>query len=126
MTEYQGYTNYETWRIALELDNNYPLYQRMQAWTAESARASVQHPNTLRDIWTEEQAHVFGLADRIRALFEGRMPDTDAFAGVDAAIPHVWSDFMTHTLSRVNWNEIAEQLVQTYYEQQAPRSSRNR
>lgn len=35
---YEGWTNYETWNVALWLNNDYPLYQRMVAYLKDNLR----------------------------------------------------------------------------------------
>ena len=34
MSEYQGWTNYETWNVALWIDNDQGVYEMMKEWAA--------------------------------------------------------------------------------------------
>ena len=68
MSTYNGWTNWETWNVALWCDNEYAIYQdrtaRRTPWTAESAKEYVEgwFPNGTPDMqdmaWHEERGAV--------------------------------------------------------------------
>ena len=81
--EYQGWTNYETWAVALWIDNERGDY----------------------DFWRERAAEhgkddVHGLADELKDSFEESMPELQG----------VYADLMGGAMSEVDWKEIAKHL----------------
>ena len=79
---YNGWTNYETWNIALWLGNDRQLHEAAIA-VAKSTLKNVEK------------------ADRIRQWFELEAEKTVS--------PSSWqTDLLGHALSRVNWDEIVE------------------
>jgi hypothetical protein len=79
--KYNGWSNYETWVVALWLDNEEGSY----------------------NYWNEvaEGLDVYDLSKRLEEEFE-------EFNPVEAT--GVYSDLLTHALGRVDWYEIAEHL----------------
>jgi hypothetical protein len=88
--EYNGWTNYETWAVALWLDNE----QGSQRYWQERAEEYVKTDG-------KEDASR-GLADELKEQHEEANPVTDA---------SVFSDLMGAALSEVNWFEIAQHYV---------------
>lgn len=77
--EYNGWTNYETWLMALWIDTDEYQYA------------------TVREIAGEcSEAH--DLATRIQELMEADQPE----------LTGLWADMLNSALSQVNWYEIAE------------------
>ena len=80
--DYNGWTNYETWNIALWIGNDVTLH------TATIAVAKGKLGRAEK-------------ADRIKSWFEHEAELT--------VVPTGWqTDLLTHALSRVNWDEIVE------------------
>ena len=79
---YQGWSNYETWAVALWLDNDYGMYQMIQeeASTAEDA---------------------YSLGQSIKGLIEEGAPQLDG----------VYGELLTGALQNVDWREIAQNLM---------------
>jgi hypothetical protein len=78
---YQGYTNYETWAVALWVDNDEGLYRARRALLAGmSTVEDHEKANALKE-WVEEM-----------------MPDVGAT---------LWADLLGGALSEVNWIELA-------------------
>jgi hypothetical protein len=95
-TRYNGWTNYETWVVNLWMDNE---------------EGSHDYKNE-----AEEQKHfskmedaVCILADRLKDDHEDRKCNILENAELTSS---VWADLLGATLSEVNWNEIAEHLLE--------------
>ena len=84
---YDGWTNRETWCVSLWLDSDSPQ-------TAEY----------LRELSNRQQLPIFILADMLRDQTKTWWYDTVEAHQLQQA--SMWSDLMTGTLDRVNWNEI--------------------
>lgn len=84
MSDYNGWTNYETWSVKLWLDNEEPTY----VMVTESARGAV-----------EKGASVYAFADWLRDYVTDMQPDLPASMA---------SDLLSAALSNVNWTEIAQ------------------
>lgn len=92
MSGYNGWTNYETWAVALHIDND-PLEQGY--WLA----AAQEHLEAAED---DETAARYSLAEGLKESYEDNVPElTGAFA-----------DLLYAALDSVNWQEIAEHLIE--------------
>ncbi len=96
--KYNGWTNYETWNVALRLDNDEGSHQHWvqaseEAWEEAEARAH----------WTREESAVFALADRLKEEIEENAPDLRS---------SLYADLLGAALSEVNWREIAEHYIE--------------
>lgn len=94
---YNGWTNYETWAVALWLDNepgDYDAMERMaqEAWDDAEATSYM----------TREQAARYALAEAIREEMTEAMPDLGA---------SMWSDLLGAAVSSVDWYEIADHYL---------------
>ena len=92
-TEYNGWTNYETWNIALWMDNEEGSYRYWQEITSDCQEES----NPARE-----------LADRL----EESIRDSSPLAS-DASC---YSDLLGSALDNVNWREIAENWLEALEE----------
>jgi hypothetical protein len=99
---YNGWTNYETWSVKLWLDNDHGTYERTQElarWAWHEGRTRFQgRENVTRRI----------LADVIEEMVKDAMPDLEA---------SMFSDLLTYAVGRVNWFEIAENILSEFGEQ---------
>jgi len=88
MSDYNGWSNYETWCVKLWIDNDEYLCNHWQ-------------PEVVRDA-----KDVYGLADTIEAFVtdpeNGLIPDLGATLG---------ADLLNAALSKVDWREIAENML---------------
>ncbi len=75
---YNGYTNYQTWNIALWIDNDLGLHEMCQEWEDVNGLAT-----WLRDYFTDE---INPLADQA----------------------NTFADLLGHALANVDWHEVAE------------------
>lgn len=86
MSTYNGWTNYETWVTKLWMDNDEGSYR----YWAEQAR----------------HADIASLARMIEEEHDEAAPATTG----------IFADLLTHALGRVNWEEIAESLIEDNHE----------
>ncbi len=91
--KYNGWTNYETWRVNLWFDDSFNDDARRCFDDAEA-------DNT----FTRTERATLDLADVIKDMVEEMNPITDSAS--------LWSDLVNGALSEVNWYEIAEQYIE--------------
>ncbi len=97
-TEYNGWTNYETWNCKLWLDNDESSQELQREWLE-------QVKNTPKvDVWTEQETVKFTLADMIREYVEENNPLAEHAS--------MYSDIMTAGLQNINYNEIAQAIIE--------------
>ncbi len=95
--KYNGWTNYETWNVALWLGNNEGDYRY---WT-ETAQECYDEAEA-DDTFTREERATLELCLRLKDGIEESAPDLGA---------SMFSDLLTAALSEVNWHEIAEHYI---------------
>jgi len=94
-----GWTNRETWLIALWIDND----QGSQEYWLKEAGDAMDDTNA-------EQSHAIRiLADRLK--------DEHTLDAEHVEITGVYADLMNYALAGVNWYEIAEHLIESAKEQ---------
>jgi hypothetical protein len=94
MSEYNGWTNYETWLVKLWIDND---RGEQEYWLERAVEAHEKHVQG--DI-----SPVFRIADELKNSF------TDQAANM-ADITGFWSDLIGAALSSVDWREIAQSML---------------
>jgi hypothetical protein len=99
---YQGWANYETWVVALWLDNDQGSYEYWrevldELRSEEGGFRSEYDPESVSD----EDLVKRELADRLKADHEEAMPEVDG----------VYADLLNAALSEVDWREIAENVM---------------
>lgn len=107
---YNGWTNYETWGVALVLDNE----QSTQEIALEMAREAIANASTdesVRDgIWTAEQAARYRLAADLKHFTEMLCGTEDNDWGI--VEPSLMArQLLGAALSEVNFDEIAEHYL---------------
>ena len=97
-----GWTNYETWAVALWLSNEQSsyFYWREQAASHLDTASNVQQVNS--GIWTESQAACYGLADQLCEAIVEASPIEES---------SLYSDLLTAAFGEVDWHEIAQSLI---------------
>ena len=91
---YNGWTNYETWNVALWFNNDSNEYwpERAEAlWNDAEATAN----------FTREERATFALADQMKGQVEEGTP----------TVTGLYADLLNASLSEVNWLEIASHFI---------------
>lgn len=92
MAKYNGWTNYETWAVALWLFNDEGAYR----YWYERTRAL---------LLTEDRIDTLALAEELKSSHED-IKEEELPSGT------VFADLLTTALERVNWEEIARSLIE--------------
>ena len=107
---YDGWTNYQTWAVALRIDSE---QASCQYWRDEARRHRTESPawRQVRDgIWIADEAAEINLADQLKKeLNDAPLTETNAY-----------NDLLGAALSEVNWSEIAEHLLADVAEAEHP------
>lgn len=96
--EYNGWTNYETWCVALWLDNE----QSTQEYWKERA-ADCYERSGVDKLFTREENATFKLCKIMQEETEEHNPM--------AGIGDMYADMLNASLSMVNWYEIAKHRI---------------
>ena len=99
---YNGWKNYETWAVALWIDNDQGTYN----WSRYLAEEVRDHRPQARARVGEDQERerdaTGQLAENLKDWMEESMPDLEA---------SLWSDLLSAAFSEVDWYEIAENYL---------------
>ncbi len=102
--EYNGWFNYETWVVNLWMGNE----EGSSSYYAEMAQECWDNAEA-RPYATREQAATCDLAEMIKDEYEDSMADLLEHKKLQSS---VWADLLNASLSEVNWDEIAEHLIE--------------
>lgn len=95
--KHNGWTNYETWNVALHIDNEQSTQEywrdRASNWLSISIAS---------DLFTKEEQATLDLADELKEEAYDGLPDIQGF----------YMDILNAGLSEVNWYEIAKNLIE--------------
>lgn len=94
-TEYNGWTNYETWNVKLWMDNEQDEYE---SWHDRAAELRAEHGSRKASIILAEQLEEH----------HGHM----AGYWLEGKVPCCYSDLLLASLRKVDWREIAESLLE--------------
>lgn len=92
---YNGWTNYETWAMALWIDNDQGSYEYASDAARNEAEYAADNPETY--LTTDELAR-YNLANTLKVWQEDSMP------GLPAS---VWADLLRSAFESIDWYEIA-------------------
>jgi DNA-directed RNA polymerase specialized sigma24 family protein len=95
---YNGWTNYETWAVKLWMDNEQGSYN----YWREATQEAWEHPARNQFIDSHRDRARLALADRLKDEHEENAPTSEA---------SIYTDLLSAALSEVNWNEIADSLL---------------
>lgn len=98
-TKYNGWTNYETWNVALWLDNEEGSYSY---WTEQAQDRWNDAGLMTHHCWTREEAATYTLADQLKDELTEANPLQEA---------SLYCDLLNAALSEVNWSEIARHYI---------------
>ena len=99
---YNGWTNYETWLVALWLDNEPGTYGYWREQAREHRKSAPNCWQVRERIWMPDRAAVFNLADQLKEEMEDANPLSES---------SLFSDLLTAALCEVDWQEIAEHYL---------------
>ncbi len=106
---YQGWKNYETWAVALWMDNEQGSYdywrERIQELTGEEGGLGEYAENE----YLEDDVKLkFALADEIKSMHEDAVEEK--------ALDGFMADLLNGAMSEVSWDEIAGHLLESVKE----------
>ena len=96
---YNGWSNYETWNVALWMDNEPGTYEMAREWATEA----IENAEACEYL-TKQEVATRDVASSLEDFIRENNPLAD-----DAS---VYSDILSANLSEVNWHAIAEGWVQ--------------
>jgi len=108
---YNGWKNYETWAVALHLDNDHGTYTMVREQAEMYAMHAEDHPNVPK-IWTADEALRFLLADHLKDFAEtlcGIGEESDDYGIAEPSLLAI--DMLRAALSEVDWDEIARHVI---------------
>jgi hypothetical protein len=99
---YNGWKNYETWAVALWIDNEEPLYRESRRMARNAKEEAEECPE--EELYGQPRARkaVHYLADSLKEWIEEMQPALGA---------SLWADLMGAAMSEVDWHEIAENFL---------------
>lgn len=100
---YNGWKNYETWCVALWIDNEELSYNTARS-QAKYFQSIAKKDNNVPEIWTEEQAAKYRLSEWLRDYIENNSPLVDE--------ANMYTDLLNKALSEVDWDEVAEHYIE--------------
>lgn len=115
---YNGWTNYETWAVALWLDNE----QGTQEHWRERAAYWLENAEPLKllpadsDTNKQENRAAYELSKELKDQHEEQSQEMLESYSLGSSL---WADLLGAALSEVNWREIAEHFVDGELEEQA-------
>lgn len=99
-SDYQGWTNYETWAMAWGLNNDRDSHE----FIIEQAKELLSESDTTRDSGSYSSADV-ALADTIKEMVEEGNPLADSAS--------VYSDLLNGAIEEIDFREIAANFIDT-------------
>lgn len=107
-TTHNGWKNYETWAVALWIDNEEPSYNKARRMARECAELAAEQKADAEGPALRAGRLVFPrsadgmLADRLKEWMEEEMPNLGGT---------LWADLLGAAMSEVDWYEIAHNMA---------------
>ena len=104
MQTYNGYANYETWLVALWIDND---QYTIDHWVD----VAKHHYNISEDrkYFTKKEEAIISFSDDMKEWYSDSVPDSDKIGGL-------FSDLLHAALGSVDWHELAGKYMDQYTE----------
>jgi hypothetical protein len=111
MQTYNGYSSYETWLVAMWIDND---QANIDYWMD----VAKHQYNSAKDqkYFTKKEEAIISLAEYMKEYYEDRMPESDDIGGF-------WSDMLHAALGSVDWHELAGKYMDQALESVTERES---
>jgi hypothetical protein len=104
MQTYNGYANYETWLVAVWIDND---QGNIDYWL-DVAR---HHYDIAEDrkYFTKKEEAIISFSEDMKEWYGDHVPDSDDIGGL-------WTDMIHAALGSVDWHELAAKYMDQYLE----------
>lgn len=99
---YQGWKNYQTWAVALWIDNDYAMHCYWRKATRECKADAAKVEQVKQGYFSSEEIARLTLAERLK---------DEVTAGSPIKAASLYADLMSAALQEVNWQEIAEHYL---------------
>jgi hypothetical protein len=99
---YNRWSNYETWAVALWLDNDQALYEHTRELTQRAWQDALTGGHMQAWDFTQREAAACRLAEVLRDFIEEQNPVT---------VASLYADLMNAAFCEVNWHEVAESYI---------------
>ena len=100
---YQGWKNYETFALALWIDNDRDAYETAKATAFDVAHEAEPEPK-MRKRWPKEKHSkiaIFAVADALKEWIEEQMPELEG----------PWGSLLQSAFEEIDWTELAEHYL---------------
>jgi hypothetical protein len=104
--EYNGWTNYETWNVALWFDNDQGSHRMTARWVQDAYRNAKSDQHN-----TRKENAALALAETAKSFIEANKPL--------ASQANCYVDLLQAALDKVSWREIAENWMEGFLEEEA-------
>lgn len=99
---YQGFKNYETFTVAVILENNQGDYEYWHE-RAQEIQGEIGEGYEESEYWKPEEKVIFSIADEMEAQFRDQKEEFN--------LPAPFGTLLNAALDEVNWREVAESML---------------
>lgn len=100
---YQGWENYETWTLALHINNNPEDQKAVFAKAREFIGGA-----TPTDVLTADESCLYDFEVFLKSEYDDSL---ELLLETHGLAPSVWGDLLTGALSNVDWRELAQNFI---------------